>query len=98
MEILTKTNIDLADMALQKRLGPYLRSYNSGIDLFHDGWGEVIHIRVLQVTTNRAEGKVEARIVIWSNGKNRINEDGKGDDMVFGPFVTEMLIPNGGER
>jgi len=92
IETLSRTHIILTDNVLQMHLRSYLTIDNTGMDLFHDGWGEDIHIKVLQLKTNKSEGIIEAQLVLWSNGKNRIDEDGKGDDIVLGPLVTPILI------
>lgn len=88
--VLDKANPDLGDKKLQDVLRSYLTGDYTNADLFHDGWGTLIHIKVLQMTTNAQT--VEVRFKLWSSGANRIDEDGNGDDIVLGPLLAILPI------
>lgn len=46
---------------------------------FVDGWGNPLHIKLSRTQAYESSGRVLVRV--WSDGPNRRNQDGKGDDV-----------------
>jgi hypothetical protein len=67
--------------------GEGFKTFPSG----EDPWGIPFWIRFDSIGTNN-DGFHTAgrrfRYTLWSSGPNRKNEDGQGDDIVFGPYDT----------
>jgi hypothetical protein len=72
--------------------GEELQGYPKGVD----AWGVPfwVDIRFVKTGTN-ALGKKEQvfEINLWSSGPNKRNEQGSGDDILYGPFETEVEKP-----
>jgi hypothetical protein len=58
-----------------------------------DPWGKPfwVNISFTGVANDDLGQKVQVcRIVLWSSGPNKENEQGSGDDIVFGPFEVKI--------
>jgi hypothetical protein len=49
--------------------------------LSFDTWKSPLNVRISPVHTNGND--IDYEVLVWSSGKNRINEGGKGDDIVL---------------
>jgi len=49
--------------------------------LFRDAWGQALHVRLSQKESNFVTGTIRYDLRIWSSGRNRVDELGKGDDI-----------------
>jgi len=64
---------------------------------FQDAWGRAFHVKFTPNATNatyeepithKIVRSITYKLLIWSDGPNRRNEQGKGDDLVRADQVT----------
>jgi len=67
--------------------------YIPGVGLI-DIWGHRMRF-VVSSSTNDRDGNTRYQVTVWSNGRNGINENMKGDDISFqsAPFAAEGSPP-----
>jgi hypothetical protein len=92
------SNIELTNHVFEKRLRMYLPPGDESIDLVHDGWGGEIHMRVLSLMTNTSYNGIDVKVMMWSDGPDRINNNGTGDDIVRSPFALFVPFSDGKKR